>query len=52
MTSVVFLVAQCTIGLVYLNSSLNHFVYRWKITEIKEAVKETLHQSLFSSYSE
>lgn len=52
MTSVVFPVAQCTITLVYLKSSLKHFVYCWKITEVKETVKETLQQLLFSSYSE
>ena len=30
--------------IVYLNSSLNPFLYRWKIREVRQAVKETLRQ--------
>ena len=30
--------------LVFLNSSLNPFLYCWKITEVRQAVKETLQQ--------
>ena len=33
--------------LVYLNSSLNPFLYCWKITEVRQAVKETLQQLHF-----
>ncbi|CAH3030668.1 unnamed protein product, partial [Porites evermanni] len=32
---------------VYLNSSLNPLLYCWKITEVKQAVKETLQQLHF-----
>ena len=37
-----YLARQFTITLVFLNSSLNPFVYCWKITEVRQAVKETL----------
>ena len=33
-----------TATLVYLNSSLNPLLYCWKISEVREAVKETLRQ--------
>ena len=33
-----------TATLVYLNSSLNPLLYSWKISEVREAVKETLRQ--------
>ncbi|XP_073247219.1 melanocyte-stimulating hormone receptor-like [Porites lutea] len=33
-----------TITLVYLNSSLNPLLYCWKISEVRQAVKETLRQ--------
>ena len=36
-----------TATLVYLNSSLNPFLYCWKITEVRQAVKETLQQLHF-----
>ncbi|CAH3152113.1 unnamed protein product [Porites evermanni] len=36
-----------TLTLVYLNSSLNPFLYCWKITEVRQAVKETLQQLHF-----
>ena len=36
-----------TVTLVYLNSSLNPFLYCWKITEVRQAVKETLQQLHF-----
>ena len=42
--SVVFLVAQCTITLVYLNSSLNPFIYCWKIKELRQVVKQTIRK--------
>ena len=36
-----------TVTLVYLNSSLNPLLYCWKITEVRQAVKETLQQLHF-----
>ena len=48
--SVVFLVAQCTITLVYLNSSLNPLIYCWKIKELRQVVKQTVRK-FFSSWS-
>ena len=37
-----YLARQFTGTLVFLNSSLNPFLYCWKITEVRQAVKETL----------
>ena len=48
--SVVFLVAQCTITLIYLNSSLNPLIYCWKIKELRQVVKQTVRE-FFSSWS-
>ncbi|XP_073247105.1 melanocyte-stimulating hormone receptor-like [Porites lutea] len=42
-----FLARQFTVTLVYLNSSLNPLLYCWKITEVRQAVKETLQQLHF-----
>ena len=42
-----FLAREFTLTLVYLNSSLNPFLYCWKITEVRQAVKETLQQLHF-----
>ena len=39
-----YLAWQFTITLVYINSSLNPFIYCWKIKEVKLAVKETLRR--------
>ena len=47
--SVVFLVAQCTITLAYLNSSLNPFIYCWKIKELRQVVKQTIREFFSSS---
>ena len=33
-------------SLIYLNSSLNPILYCWKISEVKQAVKETIRQAL------
>ena len=46
-----FLAWQFTVTLVYLNSSLNPFLYCWKISEVKQAVKETIRQVLCCSTS-
>ena len=42
-----YLALQFTGTLVFLNSSLNPFLYCWKITEVRKAVKETLQQLHF-----
>ncbi|CAH3174731.1 unnamed protein product, partial [Porites lobata] len=39
-----YLAWQFTSTLVYVNSSLNPFIYCWKIREVKLAVKETLRR--------
>ena len=39
-----YLAREFTLTLVFLNSSLNPFLYCWKITEVKQAIKETLQQ--------
>ena len=44
MPSSTYLVRGFTVTLVYFNSSLNPFLYCWKITEVRQAVKETLQQ--------
>ena len=44
MTSSTYLARQFTGTLVFLNSSLNPFLYCWKITEVRQAVKETLQK--------
>ena len=40
----IYLATQYTGTIVYLNSSLNPFLYCWKIREVRQAVKETLRQ--------
>ena len=42
-----YLAREFTATLVCLNSSLNPFLYCWKITEVRQAVKETLQQLHF-----
>ena len=37
-----YLAREFTVTLLYLNSSLNPLLYCWKITEVRQAVKETL----------
>ena len=43
----IYLTRQFTFTLVNLNSSLNPLVYCWKITEVRQAVKETLRSIFF-----
>ena len=38
-----------TLTLLLLNSSLNPFIYCWKIREVRQAVKDTIRQLFFSS---
>ena len=42
-----YLARGFTVTLVYLNSSLNPLLYCWKITEVRQAVKETVQQLHF-----
>ena len=44
-----YLARQCTNTLVYLNSSINPIIYCWKIREVRQAVKDTIRQLLWSS---
>ena len=44
-----FLAWELTITLAYLNSSLNPFLYCWKISEVKQAVKKTIREMLYCS---
>ena len=44
-----FLPWQLAVTLVYLNSSLNPFLYCWKIPEVRQAVKATIRQMLCCS---
>ena len=46
-----FLPWQLAVTLVYLNSSLNPFLYCWKISEVRQAVKNTTRQILCCSSS-
>ena len=48
-SSTSFLVRECTITLVYLNSSLNPILYCWKIREARQAVKATIIELCCSS---
>ena len=41
-----FLAGELTVTLVYFNSSLNPFLYCWKIREVKQAVKQTIREAL------
>ena len=51
LSSFSFLAWQLAVTLVYLNSSLNPFLYCWKITEVRQAVKRTIRQVLCCSPS-
>ena len=46
-----FLAEVVTALLVSFNSSLNPFLYCWKISEVRQAVKQTIRQSLCCSWS-
>ena len=46
-----FLAEIVTAGLVSFNSSLNPFLYCWKISEVRQAVKQTIRQALCCSWS-
>ncbi|XP_020618745.1 melanocyte-stimulating hormone receptor-like [Orbicella faveolata] len=40
------LILELAVSLVFVNSSLNPFLYCWKISEVKQAVKETIREAL------
>ena len=44
-------VREITIVLVYFNSTLNPFLYCWKISEVRQAVKQTIRQALCCLWS-
>ena len=46
MTSSKFLAWEITATFVYFNSTLNPFLYCWKISEVKQAVKQTIRDAL------
>ncbi|XP_078349940.1 adenosine receptor A2a-like [Oculina patagonica] len=46
LSSSTFLALNITTTLVYLNSSLNPFLYCWKISEVRQAVKQTIRDAL------
>ena len=48
--STIYLTNQSTVTLLYLNSSLNLLLYYWKISEVRQAVKDTVRH-LFCSPS-
>ena len=45
----IYLARNFTVSMVLLNSSLNPFLYCWKIREVRQAVKETLRQLICRS---
>ena len=46
-----FLAGRITAILVYFNSTLNPFLYCWKISEVRQAVKQTIRQALCCPWS-
>ena len=48
-TSSVYLAGDITLSFVLANSSLNPFLYCWRIREVRKAVKETIRHLLCSS---
>ena len=44
-----FLPWQITMSLVFFNSSINPFLYCWKVSEVRQAVKETIRQAFCCS---
>ena len=51
MSSSYFLAWAASVSLVYLNSSLNPFLYCWKIAEVRQVVKETIRPALCCVFS-
>ena len=46
LNSSLFLLWVTTVVLVHFNSTLNPFLYCWKIEEVRQAVKQTIRQAL------
>ena len=42
---------EIAVGLVQFNSTLNPFIYCWKIREVRQAVKQTIRQALWCPWS-
>lgn len=42
----IFIAGTCTATLIYLNSTINPFLYCWKIKEVRQAVKQILRKCL------
>ena len=42
---------EIAVGLVQFNSTLNPFIYCWKISEVRQAVKQTIRQALCCLWS-
>ena len=49
LSSAIFLASEFTLTLVYFNSSLNPILYCWKITEVRQAAKDTIRKLFCSS---
>ena len=50
-SSHLFVTLQMTTILVYFNSTLNPFLYCWKISEVRRAMKQTIRQALCCPWS-
>ena len=50
-SSHLFVTLQMTTILVYFNSTLNPFLYCWKISEVRQAMKQTIRQALCCPWS-
>ena len=48
MSSPLFLARQCTVTLIFLNSTLNPILYFWKMGEVRRAVKNIISQFLYT----
>ena len=51
LSSIDYLAETITAVLLYFNSTLNPFLYCWKISEVRQAVKQTIRKALFCSRS-
>ena len=51
LSSHIVVIRGTVVALLYFNSTLNPFLYCWKISEVRKAVKQTIRQSLCSSWS-
>ena len=41
---------EISFSLIYFNSTLNPFLYCWKISEVRQSVKQTIRQALYCSW--